>query len=98
WESGSLRLLREPVPWPEDPDRPRRAGVSSFGISGTNAHVILEEPPPSPEPDRTDPEPGVMAWPVSARSKEALRAQAEALAAHARSGVSPAEVGRSLAG
>ncbi|WP_280499757.1 type I polyketide synthase [Nocardia farcinica] len=83
WSSGAVRVVTEASPWPAGA-RPRRAGVSSFGISGTNAHVIVEEPPrtsPAPsEPPRVAPP--VLLWPVSAKTLAALAAQAAALAEH----------------
>ncbi|MBB5119058.1 type I polyketide synthase [Streptomyces eurocidicus] len=101
WASGAVELLAEERPWPVRDGRPRRAGVSSFGISGTNAHVILEEPPTAPAeaPDDEHFEPpAVMAWPVSARSEQALRAQAARLRDHLeRTGADPLDAAHSLA-
>ncbi|BCK55946.1 type I polyketide synthase [Nocardia wallacei] len=98
WDTGHVAVLTEPQPWP-DTGRPRRAAVSSFGISGTNAHVIVEQAPPR-EPE---PEPvalPVIAWALSARSRPALAQQVERLSAwlSAHPDALPVEVGRSLAG
>ncbi|WP_306291779.1 ketoacyl-synthetase C-terminal extension domain-containing protein, partial [Microbispora sp. GKU 823] len=128
WSAG-LSLLTEPVPWPET-GRPRRAGVSSFGISGTNAHVIVEQAPGQDDTpqashaispngslkasaahslvaasDGRREVPGargsvpVVPWVISARSREALTAQAERLADHLdrHPELDPVDVGYSLA-
>ncbi|MCG6495744.1 type I polyketide synthase, partial [Kitasatospora sp. A2-31] len=81
WTSGAVELLTEAREWPASPERPRRAGVSSFGISGTNAHVILEEAPTAETPVKGAGLP-VVPVVVSAKSGAALREQAERLRAH----------------
>ncbi|MEV0781024.1 SDR family NAD(P)-dependent oxidoreductase, partial [Streptomyces sp. NPDC050428] len=99
WSAGAVELLTEAVPWETD-GRPRRAGVSSFGISGTNAHLILEEPEPvSATESDENPVVGVVPWLLSARSPEGLRDQASQLASWTAETpeTEPVMVGRSLA-
>ncbi|MBB6170292.1 acyl transferase domain-containing protein/acyl carrier protein [Nocardiopsis mwathae] len=87
WSDGTVELLTAARAWPET-ERPRRAGISSFGISGTNAHVVIEQAPSSGTPavggsGGTDaPTPVALAtvpWVVAGRTPQALRAQAERL-------------------
>ncbi|MGW1642903.1 type I polyketide synthase [Streptomyces lavendulae] len=100
WTAGAVSLLTEAAPWQPDGERPRRAAVSSFGISGTNAHLVLEEAPPAGDPAAGEPAPEVpLPWVVSGRSPADVRAQARRLhrhlAEHPEAGA--ADVGRSLA-
>ncbi|MGW2635077.1 type I polyketide synthase [Streptomyces chattanoogensis] len=86
WSAGAVRLLTEARPWPRESGRTRRAGVSSFGLTGTNAHVILEEAPgeeaEGAEPSGDTVPAQAAPWVLSARSRAALHAQARRLAEH----------------
>ena len=104
WDSGAVELLAESEPWRAD-GRPRRAGVSSFGVSGTNAHVILEEAPQEEPASVVEEEPEAQVLPgpvpivVSAKSPAALRDAAGRLASRlaAAPDLRPLDVGYSLA-
>ncbi|MDT0265788.1 type I polyketide synthase [Streptomyces sp. DSM 44915] len=105
WSAGQVELLAEARPWPAT-SRPRRAAVSSFGISGTNAHVVLEQAP-VPEPDEEWGEPAEPAdpvladavpWVLSGNDRAALRARAAELLAHLDGrDETPVDVGYALA-
>jgi polyketide synthase 7 len=80
WSAGAVSLLTESQPWPQV-DRPRRAGVSSFGISGTNAHVVVEQFPEEPESTTATGDDVPVPWVLSGRSAAALVNQAACLLA-----------------
>ncbi|MFE2559584.1 thioester reductase domain-containing protein [Streptomyces sp. NPDC059352] len=85
WSAGSVELLTEERPWPET-GRPRRAAVSAFGVSGTNAHVILEQAPEEERAEVPVSAPPFVPWVLSAKTQEALHAQARNLVAFAGAG------------
>ncbi|GCB44833.1 malonyl CoA-acyl carrier protein transacylase [Streptomyces sp. NL15-2K] len=97
WSAGTVRLLTEEQEWPQS--QPRRAAVSAFGVSGTNAHVIVEQAEPLPEPVLDVAPPALVAVPVSGHTPDALRAQARRLRDHvmARPELAVADIGWSAA-
>jgi acyl transferase domain-containing protein/acyl carrier protein len=101
WKSGAVSLLTDSCSW-QPHDARRRAGVSSFGISGTNAHVILEDTAPSVSPSTANDDAAadeLMPWVLSAKTKPALQAQAGRLLARIESdsGLRAIDIGMSLA-
>ncbi|AYG84644.1 Phenolphthiocerol synthesis polyketide synthase type I Pks15/1 [Streptomyces hundungensis] len=102
WKGAAMALVQEQRPWPAK-DVPRRAGVSSFGIGGTNAHVIVEEPPrPAAKPVEEGapaPLPATLPFVVSGHSDTALRQQVENLHLHLGMNIQDrlGDVARSLA-
>ncbi|MFJ9174900.1 beta-ketoacyl synthase N-terminal-like domain-containing protein, partial [Streptomyces sp. NPDC102360] len=99
WSAGAVELLTEQRPWPET-GRPRRAGISSFGISGTNAHVILEQAPGAVEFAETDATAGreasTLPLVLSAKTGPALRELAARLAAAVDDGLPLEAAGHAL--
>ncbi|MDF2830271.1 MAG: pks12, partial [Mycobacterium sp.] len=83
WTAGAVSLLAEAQPWPAGPT-PRRAGISSFGISGTNAHVIVEEPAAVDRSTsaETPPTAPLLPWVLTAKSPAALAGQATKLSSY----------------
>ncbi|MFD7504298.1 SDR family NAD(P)-dependent oxidoreductase [Streptomyces sp. NPDC059850] len=101
WSEGAVELLTEAREWPET-GHARRAGVSSFGLSGTNAHVVLEQVPqdePVDSAETVNVDSPVVPWMLSGGTDAALRAQARRLAEHVRSrpAEAPADIALSLA-
>ncbi|MEU7135935.1 type I polyketide synthase [Streptomyces sp. NPDC046261] len=98
WTAGAVELLTKQVEWPET-EGPRRAGVSSFGVSGTNAHVVLEQPSVVAEPEVGRVGLPVVPWVLSAAGENSLRAQADRLKSFVADNpeLDPVDVGWSLA-
>ncbi|MFF2367919.1 SDR family NAD(P)-dependent oxidoreductase [Streptomyces sp. NPDC058122] len=97
WDDSGLHLLRETVTWPASGGRVRRAGVSAFGISGTNAHLIVEEATPPVIPPVNETAPGARLFVLSGRGEAAVRGQAARLARHLDEHVDLPDIAHTLA-
>ncbi|MFD7846542.1 SDR family NAD(P)-dependent oxidoreductase [Nocardia sp. NPDC059764] len=102
WTAGHVELLSRAQDWPEA-ERPRRAAVSAFGVSGTNAHVILEQAPVSelvPQPRTPIDESVPLVWVVSSRTRDGLAGQASRLSTYLgqRPDVDAVDVAATLSG
>ncbi|MFC9293541.1 SDR family NAD(P)-dependent oxidoreductase [Streptomyces sp. NPDC057010] len=96
WSAGAVELAGEQREWPQT-GRPRRSAVSSFGVSGTNAHVVLEQAPAVEETVAEGVAPAVAPLVVSGRSADALKGQVERLREFvAGSDARPVDIGASL--
>ncbi|MEV5431932.1 type I polyketide synthase [Streptomyces sp. NPDC052701] len=100
WQTGAVELLTEARPWPQTGQQPRRAAVSAFGVSGTNAHVVLEQgtAPDDEGMDSGRTAPPALVWALSGHTEEALYAQARRLGEFltTRPETDPADVAWSL--
>ncbi|MFC3890685.1 thioester reductase domain-containing protein [Lentzea rhizosphaerae] len=81
WSSGAVELLTEARPWP-DHGRPRRGAVSAFGVSGTNAHLVVEQAPPDEPVELVERAELPVPVLLSGKDGSGLRAQAAALVVH----------------